>query len=570
MLLSVSVLTSVGQGSAHADVTAVSGSAFGYYTSAGFSFCENTNPPSPEPPPGCLSPVETNGPEPTVTLPSTGGFETASIPSASASTGPAVFFESGPITVTTQGETGPSGYSTSSVSIIQDKAGVDPFYFSTIDSTCTSNGSATTASTTFTGAVINLGEGNAVVVPDNPAPNTEYRGTIDGVNDHFRIVLNEQVVTSDSITVNAMHMYMVGPTAYGEVIVGQAHCDVVGAEANQAPVSGDDAYSTPEGASLTIEAPGVLANDADPEGDPLTAQIYSASVGPTTPAYPAPISNYPNDGTLILNPDGSFTYTPDEGFSGFDTFTYLARDSRGGSDTATVTILVGAPPPANDDFADAQVISGPRGSVTGTNQSATEEAGEPDHAGVPGRDSIWYQWTAPEDGEVTFNTCDSRNEEDVDNNGWFNTTLGVYTGTTVGALTEVASNDEDYVEFCHDPDAPDRPQNVAGSRVTFTATAGTVYYIAVDSNMYNYPDPYGTVVLEWAMAVAPPSTTTTTTTAPTTTTTTAPTTTTTLAGGAPTSEDQCKRGGWKQFTNPVFRNQGECVSHVQANERGRR
>jgi large repetitive protein len=93
---------------------------------------------------------------------------------------------------------------------------------------------------------------------------------------------------------------------------------------NTPPVAVDDAYATDFETALNVAAPGVLANDTDADGDALTAGM------PTEPA----------NGTLVLNADGSFTYTPDAGFSGNDTFTYMAHDPDGGMDTATVTITV--------------------------------------------------------------------------------------------------------------------------------------------------------------------------------------------------------------------------------------
>jgi VCBS repeat-containing protein len=69
---------------------------------------------------------------------------------------------------------------------------------------------------------------------------------------------------------------------------------------------------------------GVLANDVDPDGDPVTAVLD------TDPAY----------GTLDLYADGSFTYSPTVGFSGVGTFTYHANDGAADSNVATVRILV--------------------------------------------------------------------------------------------------------------------------------------------------------------------------------------------------------------------------------------
>jgi hypothetical protein len=95
---------------------------------------------------------------------------------------------------------------------------------------------------------------------------------------------------------------------------------------NQAPVAVDDAYETQQGQTLTVAAPGVLGNDSDANGDNLTAAI----------------ATQPSSGTVTLNANGSFTYTPASGFTGTATFTYTASDGRGGSDTATVRITVKA------------------------------------------------------------------------------------------------------------------------------------------------------------------------------------------------------------------------------------
>lgn len=95
---------------------------------------------------------------------------------------------------------------------------------------------------------------------------------------------------------------------------------------NQPPVANDDFYATDVNTELTVPAPGVLANDTDPNGDPLTAQLVTG----------------PSNGTLELNPDGSFTYNPNLDFTGTDTFTYQASDGTALSNVATVTIEVGS------------------------------------------------------------------------------------------------------------------------------------------------------------------------------------------------------------------------------------
>ena len=106
---------------------------------------------------------------------------------------------------------------------------------------------------------------------------------------------------------------------------------------NSAPKATNDAYTVTEDTPLVVATgAGVLKNDTDANGDPLTATVVG---GPT-------------HGALTLNPDGSFTYTPAANYSGSDSFTYRARDGRADSNTATVNLSVTAvndPPTSNND-----------------------------------------------------------------------------------------------------------------------------------------------------------------------------------------------------------------------------
>ena len=118
-----------------------------------------------------------------------------------------------------------------------------------------------------------------------------------------------------------------------------------------------------------------------------------------------------------------------------------------------------ASPPANDNFASPVVLpTGLTASRVGdTNVDATLEAGEdPNVAERPASHTIWYSWTPAQRGQVTIDTTTSD----------FDTLLGVYTGTVVSALTEVASNDDNGGEKT--------------SSVTFNVTAATTYRIRVD------------------------------------------------------------------------------------------
>src|SRR4029079_12473014 len=78
------------------------------------------------------------------------------------------------------------------------------------------------------------------------------------------------------------------------------------AAVNDAPVAVNDSYSTNEDTALTVAASGVLANDTDVDANPLTAAVVTG----------------PSHGTLTLNANGSFTYTPAANYNGADSFTY--------------------------------------------------------------------------------------------------------------------------------------------------------------------------------------------------------------------------------------------------------
>ena len=110
-------------------------------------------------------------------------------------------------------------------------------------------------------------------------------------------------------------------------------------DGNSAPVANNDNHIVEEGQSLTVNAPGVLDNDNDVDGDALTAVLRTDV----------------SSGILVLNPDGSFVFTPDSGFTGPVTFTYVANDGELDSNIATVTIQVEAsggnlPETQDDDF----------------------------------------------------------------------------------------------------------------------------------------------------------------------------------------------------------------------------
>ena len=165
--------------------------------------------------------------------------------------------------------------------------------------------------------------------------------------------------------------------------------------------------------------------------------------------------------------------------------TIKASYTEGGvTKTATKTVTINAsgsvPPsptrPANDNFTSATVISGASGSTTGSNVGATLESSEPmPEVQSLSTGSVWYKWTAPDSGPVTFRTLESN----------FDTILGIYTGSSIALLSEIDSGDD--------------VDDGLTSEVSFYADAGTTYMIAV----YGYNGKEGGIKLAWSLESTP-------------------------------------------------------------------
>ncbi|MET3761790.1 VCBS repeat-containing protein [Sphingomonas sp. UYEF23] len=112
---------------------------------------------------------------------------------------------------------------------------------------------------------------------------------------------------------------------------------------NPPPVATNDSVSTSEDTPVRID---VLANDSDPDRDPLT--VITAGAG---------------NGTVTINPDGSLRYVPNADFNGTDTITYTISDGQGGTSTATVTVTVAT-------VNDPPVVSGSIGNQTNLDSQA--------------------------------------------------------------------------------------------------------------------------------------------------------------------------------------------------------
>ncbi|MBF4601095.1 tandem-95 repeat protein [Frigoribacterium sp. VKM Ac-1396] len=160
-------------------------------------------------------------------------------------------------------------------------------------------------------------------------------------------------------------------------------CTFTNAVAATSAAASDDQATTASGTTLTVDAPGVLANDA---GTDLTV---------TSNTQPA-------NGTATVKADGSYAYTPAKGFSGTDTFQYTTTDGGGGTSTSTVTISV--TPSSSDDVATARAgqplvvdaASGVLSNDSGSGLTAAVATGPSHGSLVLGRDGS-YRYV-PADG----------------------------------------------------------------------------------------------------------------------------------------------------------------------------
>lgn len=145
----------------------------------------------------------------------------------------------------------------------------------------------------------------------------------------------------------------------------------------------------------------------------------------------------------------------------------------GGKGTTYGDVMLGVTPP-NDDFASAAKFSGTYFSASGNLRRATAEAGEPRHGGADAAHSTWYDWTPDQSGIVILDAC-----------SYGGTRLGVYTGSTLAALTPVS---QEATRPC--------PNSGTGPQARFAVTAGTSYKIAVDRTDGGYAYVYGRWVPE--------------------------------------------------------------------------
>ncbi|MGI9121093.1 MAG: hypothetical protein ACR2G7_13405, partial [Acidimicrobiales bacterium] len=278
------------------------------------------------------------GPLPTVTLPPDGSATpiTATVPTGRVAFGPGVLFTSGPITVSTQGTTGPGGSvtSTADITTVPTSTVGEILYAGSIASSCTATETdPTTGATTVSGSTTLTGPGDAghtaptlrisdgnpdidgdetyVDLPLNPAPNTSIDGNLESVGDHFTVVFNEQIINPDgSITVNAVHEFLLGPTLTGDLFLGQVVCGVTAAP-------GATTTSTtvvPPTSSTTVVPPTSSTTVVPPTSSTTVVPPTSSTtvVPPTSSTTVVP----PTSSTTVVPPPDGRCRTPNGPISG--------------------------------------------------------------------------------------------------------------------------------------------------------------------------------------------------------------------------------------------------------------
>ncbi len=201
-----------------------------------------------------------------------------------------------------------------------------------------------------------------------------------------------------------------------------------------------------------------------PFSGPVTMNTCSSSFDTVLAVYTGfavnSLTQVASDDDACTSPNAAGSQVTFNAVSG-TTYRISIRGFAGSEGTFTLGLKM---PPQNDNFANAQALSDHSATANGTTLAATRETGEPDHyvTNPPDSDlwvgdhSVWYSWTAPATGPVEMNTCQSN----------IDSILAAYTGSNLGALSRVADNNN----AC---------PSGWGSKVTFRATSGTTYRIAV-------------------------------------------------------------------------------------------
>jgi hypothetical protein len=163
---------------------------------------------------------------------------------------------------------------------------------------------------------------------DNASGIASYNIYVSDDGGAYTLWQNQTTNTQATYTGQVNHTYAFYSIATSNV--GLKETAPSGAEASTTvvpatpPVATDTSYLTSKNTPLTVSSPGLLADCSDTDGDTLTTALVT---GPT-------------HGTVSVNANGSFTYTPTTGYTGTDSFTYTANDGTVASNVATVSLSV--------------------------------------------------------------------------------------------------------------------------------------------------------------------------------------------------------------------------------------
>ena len=191
----------------------------------------------------------------------------------------------------------------------------------------------------------------------------------------------------------------------------------------------------------------------------ISIGIMAASVGASSAATAWPSGPYATTGPAPTN-DGVIIH---------DAGVIIRDQSQDGIAVAGVVTAAALP---EDSFTRADNLGSTfQGSIGVNNFDSTAEPGEPSHASTPSGandlpdHSIWFKWKSPVNGNVVFRTRDSN----------FDTVMAAYTGTSITALTQVATNDDTDMTLFNGT------VSHVQSQISFPAVKDTTYSIAVDS-----------------------------------------------------------------------------------------
>ncbi|MEO0542189.1 MAG: hypothetical protein AAFY99_00100 [Pseudomonadota bacterium] len=329
---------------------------------------------------------------------------------------------------------------------------------------------------------LTLANGAALTIAPNGTysfdPNGAYAGLADGATTTetftYRIEDQEGLFNTDGDTVR--------PDSLGTLVI-----TITG---SSTPVPGISLFKSVDQSSIaatgtlnyvitvdntgSVDLTGISLSDTISQG----SNILSLTTGPSLSG------DSDGDGVLDTAETWVYTATFNVGQTELDDGGDIVNIATiGSNETSDVTSIATTSTPgptfacAGDDFSNANVITGVSGSTVCSNTGATGETGEPTTFGGGQLETIWYAWTAPVSGNVTFDTCVATTDYD--------TTLGVFTGSAVNALTTIVRNDDG--TGCTN----------FRSLLSFTATAGTTYYVQVGG----YSSNDGTFQLNWDMVV---------------------------------------------------------------------